>query len=225
MEGCRGGMTRRQFLKASAAGAAFGIAGRSLVSYAVGEYDLAVISGEPVTATRNALEAIGGISRFVKKGQRVVLKPNMSFARTPDFSATTHPLVVAAVAQACMEAGAQQVLVLDHTLQRAEVCLERAGIREACKNMSGVHVLAVKDKLLRLIFLRGEHHRNAHHPAVGDHFAPAGELARPWQVECHLCGSARRAVFRGGTGFRRADRDQVPGEHFLRFHLLLRGTG
>jgi uncharacterized protein (DUF362 family) len=70
----------------------------------------------------------------------------MSFARTPDFSATSHPVVVATVAQACMEAGAQQVLVLDHTLQRAEVCLERAGIREACKNMAGVHVLAVQDR-------------------------------------------------------------------------------
>jgi uncharacterized protein (DUF362 family) len=110
------------------------------------EYDLAVISGEPAAATKKALETLGGISRFVKKGQRVVLKPNMSFARTPDFSATTHPLVVATVARACMEAGAQQVLVLDHTLQRAELCLERAGIREACKNISGAHVLALQER-------------------------------------------------------------------------------
>jgi uncharacterized protein (DUF362 family) len=110
------------------------------------EYDLAVISGEPAAATKKALETLGGISRFVKKGQRVVLKPNMSFARPPDFSATTHPLVVATVARACMEAGAQQVLVLDHTLQRAELCLERAGIREACKNISGAHVLALQER-------------------------------------------------------------------------------
>ena len=45
-----------------------------------------------------------------------------------------------------MEAGAQQVLVLDHTLQRAELCLERTGIRDACKNISGVHVLALQEK-------------------------------------------------------------------------------
>jgi uncharacterized protein (DUF362 family) len=70
----------------------------------------------------------------------------MSFARTPDFGATTHPAVVATVAQACMEAGARQVLVLDHTLQRSELCLERNGIREACKNISGVHVLALQDR-------------------------------------------------------------------------------
>jgi uncharacterized protein (DUF362 family) len=139
-------ITRRQFLKTSAAGIALGLVGSSSFSLAKEEYDLAVISGEPVAATRKALEAIGGISRFVKKGQPVVLKPNMSFARTPDFSATTHPLVVATVAQACLEAGAQQVLVLDHTLQRAELCLERTGIQDACKNISGVHVLALQER-------------------------------------------------------------------------------
>jgi uncharacterized protein (DUF362 family) len=139
-------ITRRKFLKMAAAGTALSLVGEPSFSLAKEEYDLAVISGEPAAATKKALEAIGGISRFVKRGQRVVLKPNMSFARTPDFSATTHPLVVATVAQACMEAGAQQVLVLDHTLQRAELCLERAGIREACKNISGAHVLTLQER-------------------------------------------------------------------------------
>src|SRR4030067_657539 len=105
-------MTRRKFLKTAAAGMAFGLVGTPSFSFAKEEYDLGVISGEPVAATRKALEALGGISRFVKKGQQVVLKPNTSFARTPDFSTTTHPLVVATVAQACIEAGAHQVLVL-----------------------------------------------------------------------------------------------------------------
>ena len=140
------GITRRKLLKMAAAGTALTLAGRPSFSFGKEEYDLAVISGEPVAATRKALEAIGGISRFVKKGQRVILKPNMSFSRTPDFSATTHPAVVATVAQACVEAGASQVLVLDHTLQRAELCLERTGIREACKNIAGVHVLAIQER-------------------------------------------------------------------------------
>jgi uncharacterized protein (DUF362 family) len=139
-------ITRRKFLKTAAAGITLGLAGRPSFLEAKEEYDLVVISGEPVAATRKALEALGGISRFVKKGQRVILKPNMSFSRTPDFGATTHPLVIATVAQACIEAGAQQVLVLDHTLQRAELCLERAGIREACKNIPGAHVLALQER-------------------------------------------------------------------------------
>ena len=139
-------ITRRKFLKTAAAGVALGLVSGPSFSFAKEEYDLAVIFGEPVAATKKALETLGGISRFIKKGQRVVLKPNMSFARTPDFSATTHPLVVATVAQACVDAGAQQVLVLDHTLQRAELCLERTGILEACKNIPGVHVLALQER-------------------------------------------------------------------------------
>lgn len=139
-------MTRRKFLKTAAAGVTLSLAGRTSFSVAKEEYDLAVISGEPVAATRKALEAIGGISRFVKKGQRVVLKPNMSFTRTPEFGATTHPSVVATVAHDCMNAGAQQVLILDHTLHRAELCLERTGIREACKDIPGVHVLTLQER-------------------------------------------------------------------------------
>ena len=140
------GITRRKFLKTATAGVALGLAGRTSFLEAKEDYDLVVISGEAAAATKKALEAMGGISRFVKKGHRVVLKPNMSFARTPEFSASTHPLVVATVAQACIEAGAQQVMVLDHTLQRAELCLERTGIREACKNISGVYVIALQER-------------------------------------------------------------------------------
>ena len=139
-------VTRRTFLKTAMVGATLALSRNPPFLQAKEEYDLAVIFGEPLAATRKALEAIGGISRFVKKGQRVILKPNMSFTRTPDFSATTHPAVVATLAQACIEAGASQVLVLDHTLQRAELCLERTGIREACKNLPGVHVLALQER-------------------------------------------------------------------------------
>lgn len=140
-------ISRRQFIITTATGVAIGLAGYPSFLRAAEEVDLAVISGEPAAATRKALEALGGITRFVKKGQRVVIKPNMSFAKTPDFAASTHPLVVVAVAQACIEAGAREVLVLDHTLQRAELCLERTGIRDACKqHVPGVHVLALQDR-------------------------------------------------------------------------------
>lgn len=142
-------MTRRKFLKMAAAGTAgtaLGIAGQPSFSFAKEEYDLIVITGDPAGATKKALETLGGISRFVKKGQSVVLKPNMSFARTPEFGTTTHPLVVATVAQECIQAGANKVLILDHTLHRAELCLERTGIREACRNLSGTHVLAFQER-------------------------------------------------------------------------------
>jgi uncharacterized protein (DUF362 family) len=147
MTGDERNISRRQFLKTTAAGIVIGMAGVPAFSNAAAEEaDLVVISGEPAAAARKALEALGGLSRFIKKGQRVIIKPNMSFARTPEFGATTHPLVVAAVAQACTEAGAREVLVLDHTLQRAELCLDRSGIRDACKSLPGVHVLALQDR-------------------------------------------------------------------------------
>jgi len=147
MVGDSGIISRRQFILTTAAGVAIGLAGYPSFLRAAEEVDLAVISGEPAAATRKALEVLGGIARFMKKGQRVVIKPNMSFARTPDFAASTHPLVVVAVAQACIEAGAREVLVLDHTLQRAELCLERTGIRDACKqHVPEVHVLALQDR-------------------------------------------------------------------------------
>ncbi len=123
-----------------------GLIGKPVFPQPKDDYNLVVTSGDAATATRKALEALGGISRFVKKGQQVVLKPNISFARPPEAGCNTHPLVVATVAQACMDAGAERVLVLDHTLQRAELCLQRSGIPEACKHISGVHVLALQEK-------------------------------------------------------------------------------
>lgn len=138
-------ITRRNFIKTTLSGMAIGMMDVS-IPYAQEEYDLVVISGEPAMATEKAIELMGGISRFVKKGQRVVLKPNMSFARTPEVGANTHPIVVATVAKACVDAGAERVLVLDHTLQRPELCLERSGIKDACKNIKNVYVLALQDK-------------------------------------------------------------------------------
>jgi uncharacterized protein (DUF362 family) len=139
-------ITRRRFLKTAATGLALSTLGKPVLLTAKEEYDLVAISGEPVAATTKALEAMGGISRFVKKGQRVVLKPNMSFARPPEMGCNTHPLVVATVARACIHAGADRVVVLDHTLARPELCLERSGIREACKSIKSVHVLAINER-------------------------------------------------------------------------------
>ena len=142
----RNGMSRRDFLMTASVGLAMGIAGGPDWLLAKEDYDLAVISGDPAAATRKALEAMGGISRFVKKGQRVVLKPNMSFANPPDRDSTTHPAVVSAVAQACLEAGAQWVMVLDYPLRKGELCLERSGMLDAFQALKGVHVLALEER-------------------------------------------------------------------------------
>ena len=141
------GTTRRNFLKTTAAaGLALRLPGQLAPVEAATDYDLAVVSGDPAAATRKALEAMGGISRFVQKGQRVAIKPNMSFATPPERASTTHPLVVATVAQACMDAGAERVVVLDFPLQRTEQCLARSGIQDACKSIRGVYVLGLDER-------------------------------------------------------------------------------
>jgi uncharacterized protein (DUF362 family) len=137
------GTTRRNFLKSTTA-LALGVSRN--VAHAAGDHDLVVISGDPAAATRKALEALGGIGRFVKKGQRVVLKPNMSFANPPERASTTHPLVVTTVAQACMDAGAERVVVLDYPLQKTELCLQHSGIQDACKSIRGVYVLGLDER-------------------------------------------------------------------------------
>jgi len=138
--------TRRDFLKTASTGLAVGLVGRAMPAMAAPDYDLAVVSGDPAAATRKAVEALGGMSRFVQKGQRVVLKPNMSFASGPDRASNTHPSVVSTVAQMCLEAGAEQVMVVDNPLQSAELCLRRSGIREACRAIKGVHVAAFTER-------------------------------------------------------------------------------
>jgi uncharacterized protein (DUF362 family) len=70
----------------------------------------------------------------------------MSFANPPERASTTHPLVVTTVAQACMDAGAERVVVLDYPLQKTELCLQRSGIQDACKSIRGVYVLGLDER-------------------------------------------------------------------------------
>lgn len=93
--------------------------------------DIAVATGDRTAATRAVVDLIGGMRRFVKPGQKVVIKPNMSFAGGPEDATDTHPEVVQELVAMCREAGAERVRVLDHTLRREERCIE--GVQKACE--------------------------------------------------------------------------------------------
>lgn len=133
-------MNRRDFMKLQAASlAGLAMAGPSLflppkVS-AQALPDVAVVKGTPAAATRRAVELVGGIGRFVKPGQKVVIKPNMSFARGPETAANTHPEVLREILVMCKEAQAGQIRVLDHSLQDAQKSLEQSGILAACEGV------------------------------------------------------------------------------------------
>ena len=45
---------------------------------------VAVMGGEPEVMLDKALEALGGIGNFVKKGQKIVIKPNIGWDRSPE---------------------------------------------------------------------------------------------------------------------------------------------
>jgi uncharacterized protein (DUF362 family) len=101
------------------------------VQAATGLPDLVLARGDAAQATRRAIDALGGMGRFVKPGMVVALKPNASFPRPARMGATTHPGVLTAVIAACYEAGARRVFVVDHTMSNPKRCFDRNGTAEA----------------------------------------------------------------------------------------------
>lgn len=72
-------------------------------------------SENPAKVLRTAVAAIGGIKLIVHPGATVVLTPNFALARPVSAGATTSPDVVREVIKLCHEAGAAEIICLDHT--------------------------------------------------------------------------------------------------------------
>jgi len=83
------------------------------------------------------VEALGGIQRFVKKGQKVVIKPNMGWDVGPERAANTNPQLVAHIVRRCLDAGAKQVVVFDHTCDDWQGCYTNSGIESAVRKSGG----------------------------------------------------------------------------------------
>lgn len=111
-----------------------------------GSPDLVIARGEPQKALYAALDAVGGMQRFVKPGNVVVVKPNASFMSPPAWGATTHPQVLAAVITACLESGARRVLVVDHTLSPAKKCFARTGVAAAVADFSNAKLVSLDNQ-------------------------------------------------------------------------------
>jgi uncharacterized protein (DUF362 family) len=93
---------------------------------------LAVAKGQDYDAlVDSVMKPLGGIGAFVQKGARVVVKPNIGWDRTPEQAANTHPDVVKAVVQRCLDAGAKRVLVFDRTCNDARRSYAKSGIQAA----------------------------------------------------------------------------------------------
>jgi uncharacterized protein (DUF362 family) len=146
------GITRRRFLGSSAV-VAGGLPFLGRAALAAGDPDIVDVAGsDPAAMVAAALKALGGIGRFVKKGDYVVLKPNAGFANPAEWGTTTNPRVVVALAKACLEMKPKQVLVLEYPLAGGERCLKRCGLAEALAAVPEVRVkvLASQDEFKKV---------------------------------------------------------------------------
>ncbi len=135
-------MRRRDFLKQTL------VVGSSLVlegysnAFAAGEhrrsYDLvAVKGGESDLMFDRAIGFLGGIENFVPRGSKVVVKPNIGWDVPPERGGNTQPRLVKRIVEHCLQAGAKEVTVFDHTCDSWKRCYRNSGIERAVKDAGG----------------------------------------------------------------------------------------
>lgn len=150
-------MDRRSFLKATTSAV---LLAPMLVKEAVtaAEQPVVVVAeGKDYPAiTRSAINALGGMKRFVKAGDVVVVKPNMGWDKSTELAANTHPLVVRAVVEECLAAGAKKVKVFDNTCNDARRCYANSGIEAALKGMKKVECKHIEQERFKKTALNGQ---------------------------------------------------------------------
>lgn len=109
----------------------------SKISVQTGVDMVAVMGGEPEIMLIKAMKELGGIGKYVKKGQKVVVKPNIGWDKKPEMAANTNPELVGALIKLCKSAGAAEVLVFDHTCQDWQKCYTNSGIKAAVEKAGG----------------------------------------------------------------------------------------
>src|SRR5579859_5200854 len=109
----------------------------------------------PEQLVRRAVEAMGGMGRFVSRGDVVVVKPNIGWDRMPIHAANTNPDVVAAVIKLAYDAGAKKVVIADGSCNDPNRCFQRSGIwRAAYEN--GADVILPAEHRFRMMRLNGD---------------------------------------------------------------------
>jgi len=125
---------------------------------------ISIVTGAERKATvGKAIELLGGIGRFVKRGDTVAIKPNVAFARPSMLGATANPDLVAEVVRLCYKGGAKRVVVTDNPIDDSASCFALSGIAKAA-TAAGADVILPKDRLFR-------------HTTLAD-----GRLIRNWPI-------------------------------------------
>ena len=159
-------MQRRRFLAALGVGAWTGaglaLGGYGRRSYAgeslAGTPDLVAIrNGEPEALFDHGIEALGGMGRFVKKGQKVVVKPNIGWNVPPERAANTNPRLVRRIVEHCLQAGAKEVYVFDHTCDAWRDSYRASGIEQAVKDAGGKLAPGNSESYFQTVAIPGGH--------------------------------------------------------------------
>ena len=95
---------------------------------------MSIVTGQDRPAMlRRGLEALGGLGRFIRRGDRVLLKVNAAFATPAILGATSNPELVAELALLCLAAGAASVVVTDNPINDPESCFTLCGLAPAVR--------------------------------------------------------------------------------------------
>ncbi|HEO72573.1 MAG TPA: DUF362 domain-containing protein [Candidatus Hydrogenedentes bacterium] len=95
--------------------------------------------------TNEAIDRLGGMGRFVSRGDVVWIKPNIAFVQVPEFATNTNPEVVATLVRLCLEAGAKEVKVGDNSSYGALRAYPTSGIEPAVLAAGGKMVYMQMD--------------------------------------------------------------------------------
>lgn len=164
------GLSRREFVAWAAGATVAGTMGAGAVrsAEAAGPAEMSIarwagakdlkpeeIRQAAVKLTEKALEAVGGVRRFVKPGSVVWVKPNIAWDRKPELAANTNPDVVATIVRLCLAAGAKKVKVGDNPCHAAQKAYASSGIADAAKE-AGAEVVFLDKSRFRDMDIKGE---------------------------------------------------------------------
>ena len=84
---------------------------------------------EVLRGLRRSIDLLGGIETFVKRGDRILLKPNLLYGKAPEKAVTTHPSVVRGMIKIVREAGGVPLIGDSPGMESLGRAAEKAGIK------------------------------------------------------------------------------------------------
>ena len=118
---------------------------------------IAIRNSTPDKMFDKGITALGGMKKFIRKGQTVVVKPNIAWTANPEGAADTNPILVKRVIEQCFGAGASKVYVFDHTCDNCFTTYNVSGIEKAAREANATVVQANKESYYQEVRVPGAH--------------------------------------------------------------------